>query len=268
MTPADLVALGLKVFPVTPNKRPAFKGWQEYAVRATLADLRTEWRKGTRAFGIYLAPSRIVVLDADTATAEAWSDEHLPPTPMMTITKRGAHRYYRLPDGAPTPKDNRPIAGLALDRKAKGYTVAPGSILGGFVYKAQTFWDTPLSEIPEYPAHLFPVEREVEHCSVIVPDLALSQDGLRIIKWFNENSEPSVQGLEGSRAMKRAASFFLNGLALSEDEAMACMQEWNKAKADPPWSDREMIHALETSSREGAINGRPRGWAYSDWAKA
>lgn len=265
MTPADLVELGLKLFPVTPNKRPAMKGWQRYAIMATIDDLRNDWRKGYRAFGIYLAPSRLVALDADNAEASAWAEDHLPHTPMMTLTKRGTHRFYRLGEDTPAPKDNRPIVGVALDRKAKGYVVAPGSTLGGFVYREAAFWDTPIAELPLYPVSTFPVERPVKPCRVIVPDLKLAPHGPAIIKWFIANSEESVQGSNGSKALKRAASFFRNGMALSLDETIVCMQQWNEAKATPPWSDREIMHAIETSSLEGAANGRPRGWAYADW---
>ncbi len=268
MTPADLVGLGLKLFPVTPQKRPAMIGWQKYAIEATLDNLRDDWRRGFRAFGIYLRPSRLVVLDADTPAAKAWAAQTLPDTPMMTLTKRGDHRFYRLADGAKPPKDNRPIAGVALDRKAKGYVIAPGSLLGGFVYKPVSFWDTPITELPEYPVSLFPPEREPEQCALSMPDIKESDVTLAIIKWFMENCDPSIEGQNGSKAMKRAASFFVNGLALDPDHAETWMGVWNQQRATPPWGPKEMLHALDTSRREGAITGRPRGWAYTDWARS
>jgi hypothetical protein len=268
MNPAELMELGLKLFPVTPQKRPAFAGWQKYAINANIDDIRNEWRRGVRAFGIYLYPSRLVVLDADTPDAVAWAKETLPHTPMMTLTKRGAHHFYRLPDGAKAPKDIRPIAGLALDRKAKGYVIAPGSVCGGFAYAPVSFWDTPLSELPEYPAPLFPPERVVEKCRLSVPDITETATTMAIIKWFVDNSDESIQGQDGSKAMKRAASFFINGLALSAAHAEAWLEVWNKNKAKPEWGIKELRHALDTSSREGSCNGRPRGWAYSDWANS
>lgn len=267
MTPADLLDLGLKLFPVTANKKPAYKGWQKYAETATVAHIREEWRKGFRAFGIYLAPSRLVVFDADNQVAMSWADDHLPESPMMTMTRRGNHRFYRLPEGLPPPRDNRPIAGVALDRKAKGYVIAPGSLLGGFVYNAVTFWDTPLDELPLYPVDKLPVEREPVTCCVTVPDLEPTLLGTEIGEWFIANSEDSIAGDNGSRALKKAASFFINGLALSLPHAMAWLSEWNHHRATPPWSDQELQHALDTSAREGAITGRPRGWAYADWTK-
>ena len=268
MNPVDLMELGLKLFPVTGAKRPAFQGWQQYAMSATIDHIRNEWRKGFRAFGIYLRPSRLVVFDADNPAAAGWAEEHLPHTPMMTLTRRGSHRFYRLPDGAPTPKDNRPIAGVALDRKAKGYVVAPGSILGGFVYKESSFWDTPLSELPLYPVDLMPIEHEPVRCVLSMPDLQPTSVGMAIGEWFINNSEDSISGQDGSRVLKRAASFFINGLGLSAPNATVWLSEWNQHRAKPPWSDRELQHALETSAREGAITGRPRGWAYTDWANS
>ena len=267
MTPADLIDLGLKLFPVTGGKRPVYKGWQDYARMATIDDIRREWRMGYRAFGIYLAPSRLVVFDADNPSASAWADEHLPHSPMMTLTRRGNHRYYRLPPDAPVPRDNRPIAGVSLDRKAKGYVIAPGSIIGAFVYEPVTYWDTPLDELPLYPVEKLPPEREPVTCCVTVPDLAPTKLSADIGSWFVANTEDSIAGDNGSRALKKAASFFVNGLALSLPDAMAWLSEWNHHRETPPWSDRELQHALDTSAREGAITGRPRGWAYADWTK-
>lgn len=267
MTPADLMELGLKLFPITPRKRPMMTGWQRYAMGATLDDIRNHWRMGVRAFGIYLAPSRLVAIDADNEQADQWADATLPDTPMMTLTKRGAHRFYRLAENQPAPRDNRPIAGLSLDRKAKGYVVAPGSVIGGFVYKEVSFWDTPLCDLPRYPADKFPAEREARKCEVNTSDIPFGKDAAIIAKWFIDNCEDSVQGENGSRMLKRAASFFVNGMALGMDNAEACMFEWNTHRAKPMWSAKEIRHALETSLREGAANGRPRGWAYGEWAR-
>ena len=265
MTPADLIELGLRLFPVTPHKKPAMAGWQQYAIQSTLDTIRDDWRKGYRAFGIYLRPSRIVALDADNEVADQWAQANLPETPMMTLTKRGSHRFYRLTDGELPPKDKRPILDVALDRKAKGYVIAPGSVINGFTYKEVSHWDTPLTELPEYPASVFPVERELAKCGIVISDMKCDTTTFAVAKWFIDNSEDSIQGSDGSRILKRAASFFVNGLALNVDDASRCMTEWNLHKAKPFWSEREILHAMETSLREGSVNGRPRGWAYKDW---
>ena len=266
MNPAELMELGLKLFPVTEKKRPAMVGWQKYATNATIWDIRNDWRKGYRAFGIYLAPTRLVVFDSDNEQANAWAEQHLPDTPMMTMTKRGMHRYYRLPEGAPLPTDNRPHPGVAIDRKAKGYVIAPGSSIGGFVYTERSFWDTPLDELPLYPVGMFP-ERIRIKCDIDVPRVGLTPLARVIAQWFVDNCEDSVQGENGSRHLKRAASFYINGLNLEIGEAMALLMDWNDKRAFPKWGEGEMLHALETSMAEGTINGRPRGWAYTDWGK-
>lgn len=268
MTPADLMELGLKLFPVTPQKRPAMKGWQSYAIAATIDHIRQDWGKGFRAFGIYLKPSRLVVLDSDTPNARGWSDENLPHTPMMTLTKRGDHRFYRLPEAMPPPRDVRPMAGIALDRKAKGYVIAPGSLIGGFVYKEAAFWDTPLDDLPLYPSNIFPPEQLTEKCKIQMGDIPMGAESTKIMEWFINNTEDSIEGQNGSRMLKRAASFFVNGMALDHTTCCHCMEEWNLHRAKPSWSAKEMLHALETSRLEGAVNGRPRGWAYTDWANS
>ena len=108
---------------------------------------------------------------------------------------------------------------------------------------------------------MFP-ERPVVKCDVIVPDTKLDATGIKIQQWFISNSEDSVMGDGGSKQLKRAASFFVNGMARDINDACRCMDEWNIHKAKPMWSQREILHALETSIREGAKNGRPRGCAH------
>lgn len=266
MNPAELMELGLKLFPVTPHKRPALIGWQRYAEYATIDSIRNDWRRGYRAFGIYLAPSRLVVFDADNEVADQWAEDNLPETPMMTLTRRGSHRFYQLPEGADYPLDNRPVAGVSLDRKAKGYVIAPGSVIGGFTYKANAFWDTPLEDLPLYPTTMFPEYKRMR-CDIDIPRVPLTEDGQRLAHWFIHHTEDSVQGENGSRTMKRAASFFVNGMNLVIGDAMALLMTWNDHRATPKWGEGEMLHALETSMAEGTINGRPRGWAYADWTK-
>ena len=130
----NLHGMGLFPFPLhDPDsddprafKKPRWGGWQTTALESTPSQRKT-WDQVGFNLGIYLGPSQLVVVDSDSPEAEAWAVANLPKTPWMVGTAHGFHRYYRLAPGAAAPPDNRPMAGLALDVKAHGYVLAPGS---------------------------------------------------------------------------------------------------------------------------------------------
>lgn len=68
---------------------------------------------------------------------------------------------------------------------------------------------------------------------------------------------PSIEGQNGSAAMYYAARALVHGFCLSEADAMPLLIEYN-ARAEPPWSVRELEHKL-THAAERPF-GKPRGW--------
>lgn len=66
----------------------------------------------------------------------------------------------------------------------------------------------------------------------------------------------AVQGNHGSDVTYRAAASLVDGFALSVDEAMPLMQEYNQ-RCEPPWTDIELRHKLESAlSNIGEDRGR------------
>src|SRR5947209_17812600 len=148
MTAVDQVlrlhALGLSVIPLKPHsKRPdadvlpkdenGEATWTPYKTeRATETEIRRWFNNGVnRNVGIVTGKvSTVVVVESDTPEAEAWCEEHLPPTPMMTRSARGRHRFYHRPMALPEiPASIKTPNGLTIEIKRDGqYVVGPGSV--------------------------------------------------------------------------------------------------------------------------------------------
>lgn len=132
-----LHALGLSVIPLQARKKePDLDSWARYQKeRPTEADLLKWFGNGAQHnVGIVLGKvSKVVVVESDTPEAEAWCAQHLPPTPMMTRSARGFHRYYLRPTALPeVPALINAPNGLKIEIKRDGqYVVGPGSVHPG-----------------------------------------------------------------------------------------------------------------------------------------
>ena len=61
---------------------------------------------------------------------------------------------------------------------------------------------------------------------------------------------PAVSGQQGDLATFQVCCRLVRGFALSDDEALAAIQEWN-ASCWPPWSERELRSKLASARRSG-----------------
>ena len=151
-----LAALGLSVIPLRPRSKLPDGPWERYqTTRATEDDLRTWFGNGVdRNAGIVLGKvSGLVVLETDSAEAEAWCAAHLLPTPMMTRSARGKHRFYRMPAGDVEIPATVMLGGHEVEVKRDGqYVVAPGSTHpSGHVYAEVEPWPASLDAVPVLP---------------------------------------------------------------------------------------------------------------------
>lgn len=138
--------------PRTASCRDGHQGWEQRAT--TDPDrIRAAWAHGPFNIGIATGPSRLVVVDLDTAkpgdTPPAeWhipgvrdgqdvlavlADRHGQPIPVDTLTvatpSGGLHLYYRAPDHVEL-RNTAGTLGWKVDTRAHGgYVVAPGSTL-------------------------------------------------------------------------------------------------------------------------------------------
>lgn len=159
-----LAGQGIAVFPVGPDKRPLFKGWQAKAT-TDAARIRAWWRDHPDAMPALLTGKRngVAVLDVDRKNGkdgfaelaglgldvDALSDAQ------VATASGGRHIYFRWSEGM----TNSP-AGLppGLDVRGEGgLVVAPGAVNGTGVYELLSGSLT--AELPAWPDAL-PIRRK------------------------------------------------------------------------------------------------------------
>lgn len=76
---------------------------------------------------------------------------------------------------------------------------------------------------------------------------------------------PAVSGQGGHKAAFKVACVLTIGFGLARDTALALLREWNQT-CQPPWSERELIHKIESAlkqpgERNYLRNAHPSRWA-------
>jgi hypothetical protein len=79
-------------------------------------------------------------------------------------------------------------------------------------------------------------------------------DAIQRAKRYLEKLPPAIQGQNGSAACFRAACVLRRGFALSMEQALQAIAEWN-AKCEPPWSEWELRHKLEDAEKADGPRG-------------
>lgn len=69
---------------------------------------------------------------------------------------------------------------------------------------------------------------------------------------------PSVQGQHGSKGLMQVVRVLHDGFALEGAALWRVLEQWNLGRANPPWNDDELRHALESVQKQPPR--QPRGW--------
>ena len=150
---------GYKVFPLQENgKRPAFEGWQDWALNATEKKIEDYGTANPLSnWGVYCGPSGLCVIDIDTKdghngakSLKRLQDQYgqLPETTTVETPSGGYHLYYE----GETKSVNGQL-GDGLDVKSRGgYVVAPGSRIGNKAYEIVN--DIPTVKLPPWVSKL------------------------------------------------------------------------------------------------------------------
>lgn len=72
----------------------------------------------------------------------------------------------------------------------------------------------------------------------------------------------SIEGQNGSGRLWAVCMPLVEGFALSPADALAAMPPWN-ARCQPPWSDKELVHALTNASKKAGTGANPIGYLLS-----
>lgn len=249
--------MGLYPFPLSDpqqgnpdtGKKPRFDSWQALAINASDGQ-REAWDRNNWNLGLSLGPSSLVVLDSDTAEADAWAMANLPQTPWITRTAKGHHRFYRLQAGDTAPTNRVRILACGLDRKANGgYVVAPGSIhYTGVTYTALGDWAVPIQDLPLYDAGWFLEPRQTNQ-----PARQPAQQGdsaVQRARAYLHRVPPAIQGSGGDDHTYQVACIVVRDFGLSHGDALAVLGEWNNT-CSPPWEMADLDAKIRSALRNG-----------------
>lgn len=226
---------GFSVIPMGEDKTPLIKWQHLQESRPTLAEILS-WRRHNLAI-ITGAISNIVVVDCESREDAAWFWKHRGKTSAVVKTRRGYHLYFRHPGervaNAQKVKDEKGSARYDV-RGDGGYVLAPPSRHTEGNY----FWVKKLDDPQTLPVF----QREWR------PEARISEDNDRKIRDAVRyiSRIRAVAGQAGHDNTFRAACTLIEN-GLSEAEALLALQSWNRTNAEPPWSDRELLHKIRSA---------------------
>jgi len=273
-------ARGWHVFPLIPgSKRPAVRAWEE---RATTDPERIArcWSAGPYNIGIATGPSRLAVIDLDTAKGpddtapDEWRapditdgtdvlaalcERHEQPYPSETYTVRtgrgGTHLYLTAPEGAELRNSAGKLGWKVDTRAAGGYVVGPGSTVDGHSYTVTH--DAPTAALPAWLADLLRPAPLPPQRPVVVP-LATDKRGA----WLRGAVTDELKRVTGSAPDKHNTALYLASVALGQLVAGGELDEGDvtawlaDAAARVGQGDREARRTIASGLRAGAK--RPR----------
>lgn len=77
---------------------------------------------------------------------------------------------------------------------------------------------------------------------------------------YLQKMEVSVSGQDGHGKAFKAACVLVLGFELSQDDALQLLREWNQG-CQPPWSERELLHKVESAGQQNGERGYLRNVA-------
>ena len=223
---------GMSVIPMTEDKKPAIK-WAEFQERRPTVKELLDWPKMNLAI-VTGAISGICVIDCESREDAEWFWRNRGTSPAIVQTKRGFHLYFRHPG-------EKVMNGTHIEdrydvRGDGGYVLAPPSRHSEGAYK----WVKPLVAATTLPM-FDPAWRPIRNS----PDNGAEDREIRnAVKYIS--CIKAVSGQSGHNETYRAACV-LRSAGFSEGAALLALQDWNKTNADPPWSDRELLHKIRSA---------------------
>lgn len=218
---------GFSVIPVKQaDKRPYIK-WGQFQQRLPTADELEHWWSQWPEANIAIVCgeiSGIFCVDADGPAGIQWMNTNLPKTGVYSVTSKGVHAIYRIPED----KMVRNAVRLAPEvdiRGDGGYFVAPPSKhASGHKYQWRFIMDG-WDDLAEY--------RPPNTGGNLNLDLSGTQESLI--------NAPVAQGARNNTLARLAGKWFGTGLDEAEVEILA--RSWNE-KNTPPLGEKELLRTL------------------------
>lgn len=227
---------GFAVIPMGADKKPLVK-WKEYQEALPTVEQLRAWDQTFPEKNLAIltgAVSHIVVVDCESREDAEWFFLQMGPSPSVVQTRRGFHLYFR--HTGRRVKNGQRIHGRYDVRGDGGYVLAPPSRHSEGRYR----WaeKCPLRRMCDLPPFRAEWRPETVHRAHPGDNGRLIADGTAYIQKI-----VAVSGQGGHNATYRAA-LALRDAGMRESAALLALQEWNRTNANPPWSDRELLHKI------------------------
>lgn len=223
---------GFSVIPIGESKKPTIQ-WMEYQDRKPTFEEIMSWPIHNLAL-VTGQVSGIVVVDCDSIDDAKWFWQNVSETPTAVRSRKGMHYYFRAPDQKIA--NGARINGRYDVRGDGGYVLLPPSKHSEGEYS----WRKPLVSVEDLPVFL-PEWRPVASSGAEQKQIGEIRDAVRYIEKIK-----AVSGQRGHDDTYRAACKLAQS-GLSETEAFCALLEWNKTNAEPPWSERELLHKIRSA---------------------
>ena len=254
---------GWKVLPLRPNGKVPYGELVPHGAKdATLdaAIIRGWWERSPEAnvgiaTGVGDCGPYVVDIDApsaahkyDGAASLRSAGIELPATLEAVTPHNGRHLYYGsiTPLSADRVKCCANVNGLeGVDtRGAGGYIVAPPSTIDG---KPYAFVNE--RKLETYPAALYakPKPPPVDTASLPPRSAADTAAIVERAKKYLKACDPAIEHQVGSNPALHAAHALVVGFALDDSTALHLLESEYNPKCEPPWSEKELLHKMESA---------------------
>lgn len=245
---------GYSVVPLR-GKVPAI-AWAEYQHRRASLSMISTWfgERSKQQFNVGIVTGRVsslIVVDLDDHDAETMWLREKPASPLMVRTGSGGlHVYYRQPQDA--VRNRVRVLGHKIDIRGEGGLVVAPPSLHSKSHRPY-FWlfegDYSEEKVPVYDPSW--IEEPAPNAISGTSHRAATRfeepaSRYRVASYISKIRAISGQG--GHNSTFRATCF-LRDAGLSPEEALDMIRIWNRTNADPPWSEKELIHKVESAYR-------------------
>jgi hypothetical protein len=204
------------------------------------------------------ACSGLIALDIDGQDGRQYITDHLTPSDIAELqqtiqfcTPNNGHRLiYRYPTNPQPsrslrdPKDNRRELVRILSDGTQ--TVAPPSDIDGRPY-LWTHHHYPLAPWPDHIVKKLEPDQGVIHRNFPSQGIVSDNQKMRRAVAYLRKCDPAISGQRGHNQTYKIAIRLTRGFGLSYHEALALITEIYNPTCQPPWTDAELEHKIESA---------------------
>ncbi|OAI41758.1 hypothetical protein AYO40_02340 [Planctomycetaceae bacterium SCGC AG-212-D15] len=267
----DYLRRGFSVVPQLPGEKHPCVKWKPFQDRRPTEGELQEWFTKWPGAGIavVLGPvSNLFAIDVDGEEAHRALLARLGSEPLAPKVLSGSgkpyryHLFFRYPAGIETSAKSTPWHPQLEFRGNRGIIVLPPSRhKSGNLYRWAPGAALDDVAVPDVPAQVLEAlkqsaAKKVEGAAPVTD--AVASPGTRTearARAYIAKMPPAIQGQGGDKQTFTVACMLVIDFALSVDQALPLMQEYNQ-RCLPPWSDEELRHKLEEANKQPGPRGQ------------